>query len=510
MRNYLLPTALFGSIASGTLFAIAIVSYASPALALSPVEIQRIAKQATVQISGCAYGSGVIIRKDGNTYTVLSVAHNFEKSGCEIVAPDDTKYPITKVKTFPSQVDLAVFTFTSSNSYSVAKLIDNSDRVEATETIYVSGFPLSTAINSAVFTIVKGDVVANPQTKQQGKGYSLIYSNNTLPGQSGGPVWNSKGEVIAIHGQGDVDTKLQTTMNENRLIKTGYNLGITVNTFMKLATAAGISGYAPVFATTLIKPKPVEDLIASAVEKERKSNYKGMLVDMNRAIALDSQNARLYYLRGYAKSKIWTWIGSEQTGHSFTDYKSAISDFNRAIALKPNYAEAYIRRAYARDYSGDKKGAISDYDRAIALEATYGNADVYYNRAQAKLKLGNKRGAIEDYTLTIGRNSEHVQAYYERGQIKLGLGDKQGAIEDFTLTIAHNGRYTPAYYDRAQAKSKLGDKQGAIEDLKIVAKVYQEEIESMKKFGLPASNSHVRWYKARYEKVLKEIARLGG
>jgi tetratricopeptide (TPR) repeat protein len=500
MKNYLLPIALFGTVA--------LVSYASSAVALSPVEIQRIAKQTTIQITGCAFGSGVIIRKNGNIYTVLTVAHNFKNSGCQVTTPDDIKYQIDRVNTFPNSVDLAVITFTSDKNYPVAKLIDNSDRVEAGENVYVSGFPYSSAIKTAVFTFVKGDVTSNSSTKQQSKGYSLIYSNNTLPGHSGGPVWNDKGEVIAIHGQGDIDTKLEKTANDDYRIKTGYNLGITINTFTKLATVAGISGYTPVVVAT--KSKPLDDLIASAVQKERASDYKGMLADLNQAIAISPQNSQLYNLRGYAKSKIWVWIGSQQNGRSFTDFKSAISDFNRAIALKPDYAEAYIRRGYAKFFLSDEKGAIADFDRAIALDATYANADVYYNRAQSKLKLGNKRGAIEDYTLAVGRNPNHVQAYYERGQIKMGLGDRQGAIEDFTLTIAHNSRYTPAYYDRAQAKLKLGDKQGAIEDFSIVAKVYKEEIESSKKFGLPASNSHLRWYQARYEKVLKEIAQLGG
>jgi hypothetical protein len=56
MKNYLLPTALFGIVV--------LVSEIAPATALSPVEVQRIAKQTTVQITGCDFGSGVIIRKN--------------------------------------------------------------------------------------------------------------------------------------------------------------------------------------------------------------------------------------------------------------------------------------------------------------------------------------------------------------------------------------------------------------------------------------------------------------
>jgi S1-C subfamily serine protease len=189
------------------------------AVALSPVEVQKIAKQVTVQITGCGIGSGVIIRRNSiytvlNDYTVLTVAHAVKKGGCQVTTQDDAKYPVTQVKTFPNSVDLAVFTFTSIKNYPVAKLIGNSDSVEAGETVYVSGYPVSSTISNSIFAFVKGDVVSNSSTKQQSKGYSLIYSNNTLPGHSGGPVWNDKGEVIAIHGQGDVDTKLGKTMND--------------------------------------------------------------------------------------------------------------------------------------------------------------------------------------------------------------------------------------------------------------------------------------------------------
>jgi tetratricopeptide (TPR) repeat protein len=448
MKNYLLSTAVLGTIA--------LVSYISPAVALSPVEVQRIAKQTTVQITGCDFGSGVIIRKEGNTYTVLTVAHNLKKSGCAVTTPDDAKYQVDRVKTFPNSVDLAVFTFTSAKNYPVAKLIDNSDRVEAMETIYVSGFPLSTAISTSIFTIVKGDVVANPATKQQGKGYSLIYSNNTLPGQSGGPVWNDRGELIAIHGQGDIDSKSQETINTGVRVKTGYNLGITVNTFNKLAIAAGVSSNAPTIVASRevvkpipIKAKPVDDLIASAIQKESKSDYRGILSDMNQAIAIDAQNSRLYYLRGNAKDDLG-------------DRKGAIDDFNRAIALAPNYDNAYNNRGISKSALGDKKGAIEDYNRAIAIDPNKANA--YSNRGNAKDDLGDKKGAIEDYNRAIAVNPKHYKAYYNRGNAKDNLGDKKGAIEDYNRAIAVNPNHYKSYYNRGFVKSALGDKKGAIED----------------------------------------------
>jgi tetratricopeptide (TPR) repeat protein len=445
MKNYLLPTAIFGSIAVGTVQAIALVSYASPAIALSPIEVQRIAKQTTVRIAGCNIGSGVILRKNGNTYTVLTVAHAVKPSGCEIVTPDDAKYRVTQVKTFPNKIDLAVATFTSNKNYAVAKLIDNSDRIEAAENIYVSGFPLSTAINSAVFTFVKGDVIANP-TQQQGKGYSLIYSNNTLPGHSGGPVWNDRGEVIAVHGRGDiVGTKLAETINRDVRVKTGYNLGITTNTFAKLATTAGIAGYTP--TTIATRSKPVDDSIASALVKESKGDYKGMLADMDRAIFLDSQNGRLYYIRGVAKSMLGN--------------RDAIADYNQAIAFAPNEAAAYNNRGVTKSDLGDKKGAIVDFDRAIALDAN--DAKPYYNRGNAKAQLNSPKTALVDFDKAIALNPNLAQAYLSRGTTKSMLGDTKGVLADFNQAIALDPNYTVAHYNLGLAKSTSGDKKGAIE-----------------------------------------------
>jgi tetratricopeptide (TPR) repeat protein len=510
MKNYLLPTAIFGSIA--------LVSYVLPAVALSPIEVQRIAKQTTVRIAGCNIGSGVILRKNGNTYTVLTVAHAVKPSGCEIVTPDDATYRVTQVKTFPDKIDLAVATFTSTKNYSVAKLIDNSDRVEAAENIYVSGFPLSSAINSSVFTFVKGDVIANPPTQQQGKGYSLIYSNNTLPGHSGGPVWNDRGEVIAIHGQGDiVGTKLSETINRDVRVKTGYNLGITTNTFTKLASTAGIAGYAP--TTVATRSKPVDDLIASALVKESKGDYKGMLADMDRdaiadysqaiafapneasaynnrgvtksdlgdkkgaiadfdrAIALDANDAKPYYNRGNAKAQL-------------NSPKTALVDFDRAISLNPNLAPAYLSRGTTKSMLGDTKGELADFNRAISIDPNY--TEAHYNLGLAKSTLGDPKGAIDSFNRAIALNPKDPETYNDRGNAKAKTGDNKGALEDYNRSISLAPNHAKAYANRGLVKSKLGDKKGAILDLKKAANRFKQQRQT-----------------ASYQRVIAEIQRIG-
>ncbi|MHC5824059.1 MAG: S1 family peptidase, partial [Nostoc sp.] len=100
--------------------------------------LEQKAKQITVRIDSTsgANGSGVIIAKDGDTYTVLTASHvvcekKEDKQPCgdykyQILAPDGKQYPVEKstIKT-ESGVDLAVVKFTASNqNYQLAILGD--------------------------------------------------------------------------------------------------------------------------------------------------------------------------------------------------------------------------------------------------------------------------------------------------------------------------------------------------------------------------------------------------
>ncbi|WP_373541928.1 tetratricopeptide repeat protein [Chamaesiphon sp.] len=427
---------------------------------------------------------------------------------------------------------------TSNKNYPVAKLIDNSDRVTAGTAIYVSNFGAARAIDPAVFTLVKGTTIGN-STKQLDRGYSFIYSNYPLSAVNGNPVWNERGEAIAIQGQGDRSTQLPAT-NPIR-VQTGYRLGIAVNTFTKFA-AAGIRGDAP--APIAAKPTPVDDLIASAVQKERKGDYRGMLADLEQGVFLDSQNPRLYYSRGVAKSMLGNRDAIEDYNFAialnlrdasiynnrgvarakFGDNKGAIADYRQAIAIDPNYADpyynrgqiafaasdnqaarsdldraialdpnfdrAYFSRGMIKSALGDKKGEIADFNRAIAIDPNYTQA--YYQRGLAKLRGGDKNGAIADFNRTIALNPKASEIYTDRGDAKSQIGDNNGAIADYTQTIALNPRSAKAYHQRGLIKSKLGDNKGAILDLKKAANRYQQQKQT-----------------ASYQKTIAQIKQLG-
>jgi tetratricopeptide (TPR) repeat protein len=78
------------------------------------------------------------------------------------------------------------------------------------------------------------------------------------------------------------------------------------------------------------------------------------------------------------------------------DKQGAILDYNRAITIDPQDAFAYYNRGVAKFELGDKQGAILDFDRVIAINPQ--DAEAYSNRGAVKLALQDKQGAIADLT----------------------------------------------------------------------------------------------------------------
>ena len=200
-----------------------------------------IAQQVTVLIDGQNPGSGVIIGKDGNTYSVLTAKHVVPRQDdYNIIGPDNQQYGVdySNVKQLPD-VDLAIIQFTSNQNYNVAEF-GNSDQVQLGKNIYIGGWSHpEPPITDNIFRFVDGTIAALPE-KPLPAGYQLIYTNITRSGMSGGPVLNQEGNIIGIHGQAE-GREVYLPDYETIHDKTGFNLGIPINTFLALAGKTKIS-----------------------------------------------------------------------------------------------------------------------------------------------------------------------------------------------------------------------------------------------------------------------------
>ncbi len=229
-----------------------------PTSAQTISEIRDILKKTTVQINTNFNpgGSGVIIKKEGNIYTVLTANHVVcenlgikKKIRCatdstiSVKTHDGREYPIKQrqiLQTKEQDPDLAIVTFQSEQNYQFAPR-GNSSQVEIQSDIYVAGFPTIFGFKGRdrTFSITNGKVVALiPQDKAR-NGYGLIYDATTRIGNNGGPVFDIKGKLIGIHGLADAD-EIET--NNTNQSETTNNLRANVSTIRKLINPKTESG----------------------------------------------------------------------------------------------------------------------------------------------------------------------------------------------------------------------------------------------------------------------------
>jgi hypothetical protein len=207
---------------------LALVQY-QPVSALTSEQVNDIAKPITVMIGGLdGKGSGVIIAKNGSTYTVLTANHVVKKAGYglyEIITHEGQKYQMESAQSV-GKLDLALVRFTSSKNYPIAKIAD-SRTVKEGATVYNSGFPVPSISNNQQRNYFFITAQITSRGKGENLGYDLFLSGSPRPGMSGGPILNDQGEVIGIYG------KAEFGISESALARDGVQ-GIPTEKFPNL------------------------------------------------------------------------------------------------------------------------------------------------------------------------------------------------------------------------------------------------------------------------------------
>ena len=252
------------------------------------------------------FGSGFFVRENliATNYHVINRA----MSGTAKLVGKSITYTIEGVAAIDKTSDLAVLKVTASAIKPLP--LGDSDTVRIGEAVYVAGNPkgLEGTFSNGIISSLRGN-----STKEH-----LQMTAPISPGSSGGPVLNSKGEVIGV--------SFLTLVGGQNL-----NFAISVNLLKKLLNRSGA-----VIPFTHVDPVWFAEVYFKwGEEKYKLGDYENAIADYDMAVQLNPDHADAYNNRGNVKYKL-------------KQYNAAIADYDLAIRLNPNHADAYNNRGNAK------------------------------------------------------------------------------------------------------------------------------------------------------------------
>ncbi|MCA2803680.1 MAG: serine protease [Microcystis sp. M114S2] len=474
-------------------------------------ELETKAKGFTVRIDSSsktngsgviANGSGVIIAKEGNIYTVLTADHVLcgemaRTDSCAdytytVVTSDGKTRNIEKSTIIRQEgVDLAVFQFESLDNYPVAEIANYNPNTY--DFVFAAGFPKigdnpsKWLFSGGRINDKEGGLLAtrqSPLSTQQGGtlqsvasltgGYELVYTSITFGGMSGGAVLDSQGRVIGIHGSSETAGVTE--------IQLGFSLGIPISTFIGLQERLKVKPQLLTTAQPQVSPQQQQEIIqAIAGIIVPNTNAKadiwiqrgGQLWRLGRfeeAIkafdeAIKQNDPDNVYLAWYGKGLALGALDKDQP--AIEALQQAINTLPKGEDLKNFHSSILQRQSAAYRYLENYEQALTVINQAISLFPNNPNS---YNEKYAVLsELKRYDEGLAAITQAINL-APRAAWYSNRGIIydnqqkyELALSDWNKAIEiNPNFALAYNNRGL-LYYNQQKYDLALSDYSKAIE-----------------------------------------------
>lgn len=191
----------------------------------------------------------------------------------------------------------------------------------------------------------------------------------------------------------------------------------------------------------------------SGFDNYENKNFKAAINDLNKAAKINSQDKRLFIIRGLSKNKL---------GNS----KGTIMDLNKAIYLAEDSPEIHFSLANAKIQSGLYNQAIYDIDIGIKHKKADDKflVGAYLLRGEANSLLGNHISSLSDYKNSISikptARGHSLSCYAFQN-----LNEYQKAIDECRKSISIEDSDPLAYVNLGINQSKLGDITGSCSNI---------------------------------------------
>jgi Trypsin-like peptidase domain/TPR repeat len=467
--------------------------------ATAQVSIGKLAQDVTVFIQGVNnpdnFGSGVIIGHSGKSYSVLTAAHVVTGTDqFTVQTGDGLQYTLKSVQKL-SNLDMAIVQFDSSSSYQTARL-GNSDQMSLTSTVYVAGFPKpGQNITVPVLAVTNGEIAQVLPANSARDGYGFAYTNSTRAGMSGGPVFNSGGEVIAIHGRKEGEVGGGATNGA------WVNLGIPINRYK--AGGSQVAGNPDV---DLQKQKEAQRQ-AAALEAQRKAQQQAALEaqqkaqqqarleaqqkaqESQRQAALDAQRKAQESQRQAASEAQRKAQESQRQAAASDAQRKAQQQSQRQAALE-SQRKAQQQAAAAQQSKGPTAKKILSATSPFIATATQSRPAVASSTKQVceNIRINTivtKRCHSEPVnqlqeSASVATAENGSETSVNRGNDRLANGNYQKALEDYTNAIQGNSSLAIAFFNRGLAFYNLDQKDRAIADFSKAADLFRSQGDSDK------------------------------
>ncbi|REJ43621.1 MAG: tetratricopeptide repeat protein [Microcystis flos-aquae DF17] len=462
-------------------------------------ELETKAKGFTVRIDSSsktngsgviANGSGVIIAKEGNIYTVLTADHVLcgemaRTDSCAdytytVVTSDGKTRNIEKSTIIRQEgVDLAVFQFESQDNYPVAEIANYNPNTD--DFVFAAGFP-KIGQNPSKWLFSGGTIhekelgllltrQSDLSTQQSGTlqsvasltgGYELVYTSITFGGMSGGAVLDSQGRVIGIHGrsEGAGGGKIQL----------GLSLGIPISTFIGLQERLKVKPQLLTTAQPQVSPQQQQEIIQAItgvivpntnakadiwIERGgqlwRLRRYEEAIKAFDEAIK--QNDPKNVYLAWYGKGlALWYWKGLalfalDKDQPAIEALQQAINTLPKGEDLKEFHSSILQWQSVVYRFLENYEQALTVINQAISLFPN--NPKSYIIKYLVLYDLKRYDEGLAAITQAIDL-APRAFWYAIRGSNYSLQKKYELALDDFNKAMKLNPNYAMAYFGRGE------------------------------------------------------------